>query len=148
MMTKTRTKRNHVIIKKPQVVVIPMSPLMRVILLQPFIDLIKTRMLVKSSVTTRMMLLCHSWFHVQEKLKYRPHFNGQQTKIKFEYLVEIYRVSFPALHSCHHIPSEANYHLALIEARSSQYKNYKENGARNSDEVYYEIYVTSLKSDC
>ena len=54
-------------IKKLQVVVIPMSPLMRVILLQPFIDLIQTHMLVKSSVITEMMLLFHSWFQVQEK---------------------------------------------------------------------------------
>ena len=60
---------NHVMIKKPQVVVIPMSPLMKVILLQPFIDLIQTHMLVKSSVTTKIMLLCHSWFQVL-KLKY------------------------------------------------------------------------------
>ena len=70
---------------------------------------------------TKMILLCH-WFQVQEKL-YQPHFNGQQAKIKFGYLVEIYCVSFPALHPCHHIPSKANHHLALIKARSSQYKN-------------------------
>ena len=101
----------------------PMSPLMRVILLQPFTDLIQTHMLVKSSVRTKMMPMCHSWFQVQEKLKYRRHFNGQQTKIKFGYLAEIYFVSFPALHPCHHIPSETNHHLALIKARSSQYKN-------------------------
>ena len=56
-------------------------------------------------------------------------------------------MSFPALHPCHHIQSKANHHLALTKARSSQYKNYKENKARNIDEVYYEIYVTSLKSD-
>ena len=80
-------------------------------------------MLVKSSVTTKMMLLCHSRFQVQEKLKYRPHFNGQQTKIKFGYLVEIYCVSFPALHLCHHIPGEANHHLALIKARSRNKKH-------------------------
>ena len=44
-------------IKNPQVVVTPMPPLTGVILLQLFMDLIETYMLVKSSFMTKIMLL-------------------------------------------------------------------------------------------
>ena len=65
---------------------------------------------------------CHSWSQVQEKLKYRPHFNGQLLRKNLG-ISWIYCVSFPAIYPCHRIPSEENHHLALIKARSSQYKN-------------------------
>ena len=126
-------------IKIPQVAVLQMSPLMGVILLQPFIDLIQVGKVIRYNEDDAFVSFMVS---STRKIEVSTSFNGQRTKIKFRYLVEIYCVSFPALHPCHHIPSEANHHLALIKARSSQYKNYKENGARNI-KVYYEIYVTS-----